>query len=104
MLNVKKLDTLLDYLEKIETSFSVLIIIIINFILILDIICRYFFFGSLGWAQEVSLQLIIWVMYFTLCVLIRKKTLISVEFFFNKFSRNIKKIVSLLREIIIFLI
>jgi len=94
MLNLKGVDKGLDFLEKIETYIAALIMIFIVLINFADIICRYFLFGSLGWPQELSLHLIIWFTYFSLSVLIKKKELIRIDFFYNKFSKNIKKIIT----------
>jgi len=94
MLNLKGVDKGLDFLEKIETYIAALIMIFIVLINFADIICRYFLFGSLGWPQELSLYLIIWFTYFSLSVLIKKKELIRIDFFYNKFSKNIKKIIT----------
>jgi len=94
MLNLKGVDKGLDFLEKIETYIAALVMIFIVLINFADIICRYFLFGSLGWPQELSLYLIIWFTYFSLSVLIKKKELIRIDFFYNKFSKNIKKIIT----------
>ena len=51
MLNLKGIDRGLDFLEKIETFIAALMMIFIVLINFLDIICRYFLFGSLGWPQ-----------------------------------------------------
>ena len=95
MLNLRDVDKGLDFLEKVETFIAVLILIFIVLINLLDIINRYFLFGSLGWPAELSLYLIIWVCYFSVSVLIKRKELIKVDFYYNKFSKNIRKIITL---------
>ena len=95
MLNLKGVDRGLNFLEKIETFIAALAMIFIVLINFLDIICRYFLFGSLGWPQELSLYLIVWFTYFSLSVLIKKKELIKIDFFYNKFSKNVRKIIIL---------
>jgi len=92
---IELVDKGLDFLVKIETFIAVLLTIFIVLINFVDIICRYFLFGSLGWTQELSLYLIVWVIYFSLVSLIRKKELIQVDLFYKKFSKNLKKIVIL---------
>jgi len=95
MLNLKGVDRGLDFFKKIETFIAALAMIFIVLINFLDIICRYFLFGSLGWPQELSLYLIVWFTYFSLSVLIKKKELIKIDFFYNKFPKNIRKIIVL---------
>ena len=95
MLNLKGVDKGLDFLEKIETFIAALVMMFIVLINFADIICRYFLFGSLGWPQELSLYLIVWFTYLSLSVLVKKKELIKIDFFYNRFSKNIKKIIIL---------
>jgi len=104
MLNIKKINKGLNFLEKIETSFVIIIMVFIFLINFLDIICRYFLFGSLGWPQEVSTQLIIWVTYFGVSILVKKNTLINVDIFYNKFSETTRKIIALVRDMIILIL
>jgi len=104
MLNIKKINKGLNFLEKIETSFVIIIMVFIILINFLDIICRYFLFGSLGWPQEVSTQLIIWVTYFGVSILVKKNTLINVDIFYNKFSETTRKIIALVQDMIILII
>jgi len=104
MLNMKKIDKVLDILEGTETLFAALTIIFIILINVIEIICRYFFSGSLGWPQELSTYLIIWVTYFGLSVLIKRGELIRVDMFFNKFPKTIKKVITLGQDITILIV
>lgn len=95
MLNIRKLEKAIEFLERIETILAIIIIIFIILINTFEIIGRYFFSKPLGWAHELSLYLIIWVTYFSVSILVKRRELIALDFFYVKFSENRKRIITL---------
>ena len=101
MFNIKKMNQAIKYLEKIEMVFAIIIVEFIVLINLLEIIGRYFFSRPLGWAHELSLYLIIWFTYFAVSILIKRRELIAVDYFYGKFSNNNKQIITIGYEIIL---
>lgn len=95
MINIKKLDKGLDFLERVETLIAVIILISVILINFLEIIGRYLFSRPLGWPHELSLYLIVWFAYFTLSILVKRGELIKMNFFYDKFSKTKRKIITL---------
>jgi len=90
---IRKLEKIFDYIEKIEVLLSISILIFTIVSLSVEIVCRYFLFGSLGWPSELSLRLFIWLVFFGLSIHLKNNTLISVDIFYKKYSEKIRNFV-----------
>jgi len=90
---IKSLEKIFNYIEKILVFLSITILIFTIVFLFIEIIYRYFLFGSLGWPSELSLRLLIWLVFFGLGVHLKNNTLITVDIFYKKYSGKIRNFV-----------
>jgi len=90
---IKSLEKIFNYIEKILVFLSISILIFTIVVLSVEIICRYFLLGSLGWPSELSLRLFIWLVFFGLGIHLKNNTLIRVDIFYKKYSEKIRNFV-----------
>jgi len=79
------LNNLLSYLAKVMLAFVTLLIVV-------DVFCRYVLSFSLGWSEEVSLIVLVWICFITMSIGVKKRLHISVGLFINHLSENIRVI------------
>ena len=74
--------------EKVEIGISVAIMIAITSLNGAEILSRYVFGKSIYWAQEMTLFLAMWMVFFGAGVLFKRKHYIVINFFMDRFSRK----------------
>ena len=74
--------------EKVEIVISVAIMIAITCLNGAEILSRYVFGKSIFWAQEMTLFLAMWMVFFGAGVLFKRKHYIVINFFMDRFSRK----------------
>lgn len=79
--------------EKVEIVISVSIMIAITVLNGAEILSRYVFGKSIYWAQEMTLFLAMWMVFFGAGVLFKRKNYIVIGFFMDRFSHKKQYIV-----------
>lgn len=79
--------------EKVEIVISASIMVAITVLNGAEILSRYVFGKSIYWAQEMTLFLAMWMVFFGAGVLFKRKHYIVINFFLDRFSYKIKYIV-----------
>lgn len=74
--------------EKVEIGISVTIMILITALNGAEILSRYVFGKSIYWAQEMTLFLAMWMVFFGAGVLFKRKNYIVINFFMDFFSKK----------------
>jgi len=74
--------------EKVEIAVSVTIMVTITALNGAEILSRYVFGKSIYWAQEMTLFLAMWMVFFGAGVLFKRKHYIVINFFMDRFSRK----------------
>ena len=76
------------FYEKVEIGITVTIMISITALNGAEILSRYVFGKSIYWAQEMTLFLAMWMVFFGAGVLFKRKHYIVINFFMDRFSRR----------------
>jgi TRAP-type C4-dicarboxylate transport system permease small subunit len=78
------------FYEKVEIGLSVTIMVAITALNGAEILYRYVFGRSIYWAQEMTLFLAMWMVFFGAGVLFKKKHYIIINFFMDLFSKKVQ--------------
>lgn len=100
----KGLERIKNILEKLLMGICVLSLSFTMIIVFINLILRYIFNYSFGWPAELSTHLTVWICYTGIGVCISRKELIKVDVFLLKFKPKTQKIITLLYEVLMFLL
>lgn len=76
------------FYEKVEIGISVSIMMLITLLNGAEILSRYVYGKSIYWAQEMTLFLAMWMVFFGVGVLFKRKKYIVINFFMDFFSQK----------------
>ena len=62
------------------TWFALALLVAMTVITFSDVLCRYLLHFSIAWADEISLDLLVWFVFIALAIGVRKKFHISIDF------------------------
>ena len=89
---------------RILLSYSEYVLLVIVAVVTCDVIGRNALGGSVMWAQEISLLLIVWMCFLSMAVGVERRTHISIEVFYMMFPKKMKKVLDILNQIIFFFV
>lgn len=90
---MKKLLSILDKSMDYFVSFLMLLLLIIGGS---QVVCRYAFNYSLAWSEELSRYILVWLVFLTMGIGLRRQSHLGMNFVVIKFSPVIQKILGLL--------
>jgi len=101
MLNDRKyIEKFFALAENISTFSTNIFFTFITIILMVEIIYRYSNLGALGWPQEISLILIVWITYLGVALHIKNRSLLKVDVLYRKFPEKAKRVIDFIFDVI----
>lgn len=76
----------------------------ISLLIFVQVVFRYGFNHSLYWSEEIGRYTLVWITFIGASVGFKKKAHVGVDFLFKAFNENIKKWLTLISDITIFLL
>src|SRR5699024_7210842 len=101
MLN--NINTFLSYLNKFITGISMIILTGIVLITFIQVIFRYFFHNALGWGDEFSRFLLIWLSFLGFSIAVWHNAHLNIDFFVKRVPSFLKKFLNIIIHISIIL-
>lgn len=98
---VERLDAALAAVEQVVV---ILLVSAITVIMMVQVVLRYFFGAPLFWAEEISVQLLVFVSVFGLSLLTRQGDLVSIDFLPRALSPRLRHALMASLGVIMFLI
>jgi len=92
---IKNLEKIADLLNKIITNITVIAVAIMSIIVFVQVVLRYIFGTGLGWVEEVSILLMMWIAFVGGSLLFYDKSNISITILIDKIQGTPKKIMSI---------
>lgn len=89
---------------RILLGYSEYVLLVIVGVVTCDVIGRNLLGGSVMWAQEISLLLIVWMCFVSMAVGVERHTHISIEVFYMMFPKKMQKFLDILNQIIFFFV
>lgn len=91
-----------DIIERITTVINWILGVMLTLMLILtfiQVVLRYVFNSPLMWSEEVTLVMLVWYGYLIIAILVKEDNHISINFFYLKFNKNIRKILDVVKYV-----
>ncbi len=89
-----------NYLAAIEKVLLTLITGSLVLILMAQVVLRYGFSRPLFWAEEISVQLLVFMTLFGLSILLKEQRMIAIDFIVASFSEKYRKGISIALQVI----
>lgn len=101
ILKIHSIKAISDYIDKLISKISILILLIFTLIIIIQVFFRYFLHQPLLWTEEVARFLMIWMIFLSLSLVAKRRKNVCIELFLEKFPINIQQIISIISNIFI---
>ena len=92
---------LADWIERVEIFVASFLLGVLACIIMMEVVSRYFFKHPFHWVFELTLFLITYVVFIGMPAMYKQKSLIVLEFLFNRLSPKVKWYLSLIWEFFI---
>jgi len=92
---------LVDWIERVEIFVASFLLGFLACIIMMEVVSRYFFNHPFHWVFELTMFLITYVVFLGMPAMYKQKSLIILEFLFNRLSPRVKWYLSLIWEIFI---
>ncbi|RPJ02176.1 MAG: TRAP transporter small permease [Deltaproteobacteria bacterium] len=91
----------IDGIEKAELFVASFLLAALACLIMLEVVSRYLFNHPFHWVFELTMLMITYIVFVGFPVMYRQKSLIILEFVFNKFSKKTQEFLSLIWEVLI---
>ena len=92
---------LIDWIERVEVFIASFLLGLLACIIMMEVISRYFFKHPFHWVFELTMFMITYVVFIGFPAMYKQKSLIILEFVFNRLSSKFQKQLALIWEILI---
>jgi TRAP-type transport system small permease protein len=92
---------LIDGIEKVELFVASFLLAGLACVIMMEVVSRYLFNRPFPWVFELTMFMITYIVFIGFPVMYKQKSLIIMEFLFNRFSRKTQGVLFLLWEILI---
>ena len=90
-----------DFIYKILIAYANVVLLAIVFIVSAQVISRKFLGSSIRWSEEVAKLLMVWMAFVSMAIGVQKALHVSIQLFFNKFPKPMRKIVTKINEALV---
>ncbi|WP_077214960.1 TRAP transporter small permease [Bacillus dakarensis] len=84
------------WLDPIDDALSVVALAAISGLTIVNVICRFVLNSPIGWAEEVSLGLFVWLVFIGISSAMKRGGHIGVDYFIQKMPRPLQLVLTLI--------
>jgi TRAP-type C4-dicarboxylate transport system permease small subunit len=92
---------LIDWIERVETSITSFFLGVLACVIMMEVVSRYLFNHPFPWVMELSMFMITYIVFLGMPVMYKQKSLIILEFLFNRISLKARWYISLMWEVLI---
>jgi TRAP-type C4-dicarboxylate transport system permease small subunit len=92
---------LIEWIEKGEVFIASLLLAILACVIMVEIVSRYILKHPFPWVLELSMLMITYIVFLGFPVMYKQKSLVVIEFLFNKLSLRLKRYLSLIWEVMV---
>lgn len=91
---------IVDIVIKIIDGIISFLVAVVILLIILSVLFRYVLNQPLGWVEEICLAIFAWFVFLGSGSALRKRTVVSLDFFYDMFPQTMKKVVKIITTII----
>lgn len=85
-------------------EYSKYVLLVIVAVVTADVVGRNLLGGSVMWAQELSLLLIVWMCFISMAIGVERNTHIGIEVFYMKFPKKMQKVLDIVNKVVLFFV
>lgn len=89
-----KYDIFSDFLERVVETVGITLLVLMVIIIGVQVFCRYFLNFTPSWSEDLSLLFMIWFSFLGIALGVKRDTHLSIEFFFNRLSKNFQRFIT----------
>jgi len=98
---MKRYKGLIDWVERIENFLASFLLGVLACVIMMEVVSRYLLNHPFPWVFELTMFMITYVVFLGFPVMYKKKSLIILEFLFNRLSRKTQEYLFLIWEVLI---
>jgi len=98
---MKMYEKFIDGIEKMELFFASFLLAVLACVIMMEVISRYIFKHPFPWVFELTMFMITYIVFLGFPVMYKRKSLIILEFLFNRLSRKTQEYLFLIWEVLI---
>lgn len=89
-----KYDIFSDFLERVVEIVGITLLVLMVITIGVQVFCRYFLNFTPSWSEDLSLLFMIWFSFLGIALGVKRDTHLSIEFFFNRLSKNFQRFIT----------
>lgn len=89
-----KYDIFSDFLERVVEIVGITLLVLMVIIIGVQVFYRYFLNFTPSWSEDLSLLFMIWFSFLGIALGVKRDTHLSIEFFFNRLSKNFQRFIT----------
>jgi TRAP-type C4-dicarboxylate transport system permease small subunit len=98
---MKRYKGLIDWVERIENFLASFLLGVLACVIMMEVVSRYLLNHPFPWVFELTMFMITYIVFLGFPVMYKKKSLIILEFLFNRLSRKTQEYLFLIWEVLI---
>jgi TRAP-type C4-dicarboxylate transport system permease small subunit len=98
---MKRYKGLIDWLERIENFLASFLLGVLACVIMMEVVSRYLLNHPFPWVFELTMFMITYIVFIGFPVMYKSKSLIILEFLFNRLSRKTQEYLFLIWEVLI---
>lgn len=98
---MKRYKGLIDWLERIENFLASFLLGVLACVIMMEVVSRYLLNHPFPWVFELTMFMITYIVFIGFPVMYKRKSLIILEFLFNRLSRKTQEYLFLIWEVLI---
>lgn len=98
---MRNINNIIERITDVINWFLGVILTLMLMITFIQVVLRYVFNSPLIWAEEVTLVMLVWFGYLIIAILVKEDNHISLEVFYLKLNRNLRKILDVVKHVLL---
>ncbi len=98
---LKRYKWVIDWIAHVELWISTLLLVALLLVVMMEVTSRYLLNRPFPWVQELTMLMITYIVFLGIPAMYRHKSLVIIEFLFNRLPVQVKQYIAIIWEILI---